>query len=228
MFTLAAPCSLLSYKDLRAQEIHPTIALLNGEEAIEFKRRRKTLGVAKAATNGLYNVKISCPRHKTCSRPHAYTVSRHPHFQLRDLVPALQDLFLAYGLQQDLIPARPNVQLVGSGDLKRLNDLQDVTLSQNRVLSDAAFRIEAPTKIGLWYRRLGHSKATLLRRMIPLLEGYTLNTNDAKKIGSYSTCSQGKFTLRASKWRLPTDLPMALECLQADICGPIVPPSCPF
>ena len=68
----------------------------------------------------------------------------------------------------------------------------------------------------------------MLRPMILLLEGHTLHTSNAEKIGVCGVCSQGKFSLRASKWRLPTELPPALEHLQGDVCGPIIFPSDPF
>ena len=68
----------------------------------------------------------------------------------------------------------------------------------------------------------------MLRRMIFLLDGHVLYTSDAEKARSYGACSQGKFSLRASKWKLPIELPPALKRLQGDVCGPIVPPSGPF
>ena len=90
------------------------------------------------------------------------------------------------------------------------------------------FCTDAPTKTKLWHGQLGHPGATILRRMIPLLEGHTLHSSDVEKIGACGACSQGKFSLRASKWRLRTELPPMLERLQGDVCGPIVPPLGPF
>ena len=68
----------------------------------------------------------------------------------------------------------------------------------------------------------------MLRRMIPLLEGHTLCSRDVEKTGRCGACSQGKFSIQASKWRLPTELPQPLERLQGDLCGPITPPSAFF
>ena len=98
----------------------------------------------------------------------------------------------------------------------------------HRILSNAAFKAETSNKIGLWHARLGYPGTTILRRMILLLDGHALCTSDAKKVGSCSACFQGKFNLRALKWKLPTELPLALERLQGDVCSPIVPSSSPF
>ena len=68
----------------------------------------------------------------------------------------------------------------------------------------------------------------MLRRMIPLLEGHPFCARDAKHMGRCSTRAQGKFSIRASQWKLPSELPPPLERLQGDLCSPITPPSGPF
>ena len=73
MFAPRAPLNLINYKDLRAQGIHLTIVLVKGDEAIKFKYRGETLALAKVGTNGLYNIKISCPQ------GFAFAVSRYLH-----------------------------------------------------------------------------------------------------------------------------------------------------
>ena len=93
---------------------------------------------------------------------------------------------------------------------------------------DVVFVGDTPTKSELWHGRLGHPGATMLRHMILLLEGHTLCAHDAEHTERCSTCAQGKFTIRASQWKLPSELPPPLERLQGDLCGPITPPSRPF
>ena len=61
MYAHVAPRNLISYKNLRAQGIHLTTGLVDGEEAIELKRRGETLAPAKVGTIGLHSVKISPP-----------------------------------------------------------------------------------------------------------------------------------------------------------------------
>ena len=68
----------------------------------------------------------------------------------------------------------------------------------------------------------------MFRRMLPTLAGYTVCPSDAGKLEGCASCSQGKFIKQPSKWKLPSELPKPLECLQGDICGPIVPPLGPF
>ena len=61
IYAPAAPRNLISYKDLRAQGIHLTTELVQGEEAIELRRRGETLAIATAGTTGLYSIKIFPP-----------------------------------------------------------------------------------------------------------------------------------------------------------------------
>ena len=47
IFAPAAPCNLISYRDLRAQGIHLTTDLVDGEEVIGLHRQGHSLAVAK-------------------------------------------------------------------------------------------------------------------------------------------------------------------------------------
>ena len=221
MYALAAPHNFISYKDLRAQGIHLTTELVQGKEAIELKRRGETLALAKVGTTGLYSVKISPPTSCAPSRQEcAYAVTRsEPQRALggQDPAPGLWRDFVLVRLQRDLVPST-------GLDLKRLSALTQANLGRKAcVLSDApscrfgphrepvvatwgtntrvvdvVFVGNTPNKSRLWHGRLGHPGATILRRMILLLEGHTLCVRDAEHTGRCSACAQGKFTLRAS------------------------------
>ena len=51
---------------------------------------------------------------------------------------------------------------------------------------DVVFVGDTPIKSRLWHDRLGHLGATMLRRMIPLLERDTLCARDVEHTGRYS------------------------------------------
>ena len=181
-----------------------------------------------------------------------YAITKHPILQnaLRGPIPAV-------GLRQDHDLARlgrDHVPSTGSGVLKRLCILPDASLGRKAcVLSDVpnlkhsphivpdmekwdntthvanvVFVAKIPSTSRLWHNCLGHSRATMLRCMIPLLEGHTLCTRHAKKTWRCGACSQGKFSIQAFKWKLPIELPQSLEHLQGDVCGSITHSSGPF
>ena len=82
---------------------------MDGEEAIELKRRGETLALAKAGTTGLYSMKISPPIGCAPSRQErAYAVTR---FELQEAPGGLDPTL---GLRQDHIPARFKRDLVPS------------------------------------------------------------------------------------------------------------------
>ena len=114
MFACAAPCNLISYRDLRAQGIHLTTDLVDGEEAIGLQRQGHTFAIAKAGSTGLYNLKIHHPTGCAQKRQgHVYAVARPPD------------------------PCH-HVPSTGLGVLKRLCILPDASLTRKaRVLSDA-------------------------------------------------------------------------------------------
>ena len=85
-----------------------------------------------------------------------------------------------------------------------------------------------PAKTSLWYGRIEHLGTTMFKRMLPLLTRHEVCTSDANKVGACDACSQGKLIQRPSKWKLPTELPPKLQCLQGGICGPITPASGSF
>ena len=60
MYAPAASRNLISYRDLRAQDVHLTTKSVKGEEAIALRRRGATLATVVAGATGLYSVGI-CP-----------------------------------------------------------------------------------------------------------------------------------------------------------------------
>ena len=58
MFALEAPCSLISYKDVRVNDIHISTALDKGEEVLELRRGQSLLATASAGVEGLYKLAI--------------------------------------------------------------------------------------------------------------------------------------------------------------------------
>ena len=251
MYAPAAPRNLISYKDLRAQDVHLTTEGVKGEEAIELRRRGVTLATATAGATGLYNVKICPPTGRAQSR-------QRSTFAITNFEPpkAIDGDDRAPRLRRDQVPERllSDQNLVAGSKLKRSSAVKaDLCRKAQRVLSDAlpyrqsphsrpavvnwgtnaqamdaVFIGDTPMKSGLWHDRLGHPSATMLRRMIPILEGHPLCTRDAEHTCRCSACAQGKFSIKASQWKLPHELPPPLERLQGDICGPITPMSGPF
>ena len=252
MYAPAAPRNLISYKDLQAQDVHLTTEGVKGEEAIELRCRGATLATAKAEATSLYSVKIFPPIGRAYSRQeNAFAVTS---FEPQKVIDGDDP---APGLRRDLVPARllRDQDPAAGSKLKRSSALRKADLRRKapRVLSDApncrqsphsgptvanwginthaidaVFVGDTPTKSGLWHGRLGHPGATMLKRMIPILEGHPLCTHDAEHTGRCSACAQGKFSIKALQWKLPHELPPPLERLQGDICGPITPPSSPF
>jgi peptide/histidine transporter 3/4 len=58
MYAPDAPRSLISYRDLRANDIHVSTAVENDEEVLELWRGPRRLATAHAAANGLYELCI--------------------------------------------------------------------------------------------------------------------------------------------------------------------------
>ena len=56
MFAPEAPRSLISYKDLRANDIHISTAMDRGEEMLELRRGQSLLATAAAGDEGLYKL----------------------------------------------------------------------------------------------------------------------------------------------------------------------------
>ena len=59
MYAPGAPRSLISYRDLRANHIHASTALEDGEEVLQLRRGSSVLATAKAGATGLYSLPIS-------------------------------------------------------------------------------------------------------------------------------------------------------------------------
>lgn len=83
-------------------------------------------------------------------------------------------------------------------------------------------------RILLWHNRIRHFGTTMFRRMLPAVTGHAVCKSDAEKVGACASCSKGKYVAAFSKWKLPTEMPTTLECLQGDVCGPVSPASGPF
>ena len=101
MYAPVALRNLISYKDLRAQDVHLTTEGVKGEEAIELRRRGATLATATAGATGLYSVKI-CP-------PTGHAQSRQRStFAVTNFEPpkAIDGDDRAPGLRRDHVPAR--------------------------------------------------------------------------------------------------------------------------
>jgi hypothetical protein len=58
MYAPDAPRSLISYRDLRANDIHVSTAVENDEEVLELRRGPRRLAIAHATANGLYELCI--------------------------------------------------------------------------------------------------------------------------------------------------------------------------
>jgi hypothetical protein len=54
-----APRSMISYRDLRARNIHVSTAVENDEEVLELKQGPTILATARAGDNGLYKIVIN-------------------------------------------------------------------------------------------------------------------------------------------------------------------------
>ena len=82
----------------------------------------------------------------------------------------------------------------------------------------------------LWHERLGHSRLSMMRRIVqnynghPLTSRQILTSNDF----SYTACSQGKLIIRPSFTKIVSKSLTFMERIQGNICGPIYPPSEPF
>lgn len=61
MYAPHAPFSLISYMDLRARNIHVSIAMKNDEEVLELMQWLMILALAKAEDDGLYKIVIKIP-----------------------------------------------------------------------------------------------------------------------------------------------------------------------
>ena len=216
-----------------------------------MRRRGETLATTTAGTTSLYNIKI-CP--PTGCAP----LRQESAFAVTSFEPqkTIEGDDPASGLRRDLVPTwlPRDLDLAAGLKLKRLSAMTKANLGRKaRVLSDApscrqcphsgpvvanrgtntqavdaVFVGDTPTKSGLWHSRLGHPGATMLRRMIPLLEGHPLCTRDAEHTGKCSVCAQGEFSIRTSQWKLSSELPPPLERLQGGLCSPITLPSGPF
>ena len=75
---------MISYRDLRANDIHVFIAVENDEEVLELKRGPRRLATAHAAANGLYELSImqASPPCKGEEEAGKQRHACHPHLPL--------------------------------------------------------------------------------------------------------------------------------------------------
>lgn len=59
MYVHDAPCSLISYQDLRASKIHIYSALENNEEVLELRQGRRILATANTGDDNLYKTVVN-------------------------------------------------------------------------------------------------------------------------------------------------------------------------
>ena len=87
-----------------------------------------------------------------------------------------------------------------------------------------------PKIFNLWHERLGHPGSSMIRQIIkhsnrhPLKNQKILFPNEL----SCEACSQGKLIFRPYINKTMSELPVFLERIHEDICGPINPPCGPF
>ena len=58
MYASNAPRSLISYQDLKANDIHVSTKIENDEEALELRHGQRTFATAIAEVDGLYEIAI--------------------------------------------------------------------------------------------------------------------------------------------------------------------------
>ena len=226
MYSPNAPCSMISYHDLRANGIHITTVQVGGEEVLELRRGLSVLATAKAGANALYEIKIKCDPEWVNAKPGGTPIGSRPNLKhiesgasSRSSTECGKSTKCGVGMPE---LKRPSVGAAIPGGSKLKTKLGPGQLAS------FAYSVEIPARIQTWHNRLGHPGTTMFRRMIPTLASHTVCPSDIGKIGGCASCTQGKFLKQPSKWKLPSELPKPLECLQGDICGPIVPPSRPF
>lgn len=206
--------SLFGQKEAPRAEAYPHFG---GALRPEVRRGQSLLATAKAGVNGLYELPI-----KVMGRIRASPSRRSD-----------EDVRRKAWAEGTLANTR---NLLGSHTSMR-SDEEDAgrktwTQGSTQILShiDKSERTAnfACTKADIWHQRLGHSGATMMRKMLPVLLGHNLCTSDAEKVHECTACIQGKLARRPAKWTLPTELLEPLHRLQGDICGPINPKSGPF
>ena len=226
MYSPNAPCSLISYRDLRANGIHITTAQVGAEKVLELKRGLSVLANAKAGANAPYEIKIRCNPEWVTAKPGGTPIRSRPSLKHLESV-ANSKSSTECGKCTKCGAETPELERPSMGAaIPRGSKLK--TKLGPRQLASSAYSVEIPVKIQTWQNRIGHLGTTMFRRMIPTLAGHMVCPSDVGKIGECASCSQGKFLKQPSKWKLPSELPEPLEHLQGDICGPIVPPSGPF
>ena len=142
MYAPVAPRNLISYKDLRAQDVHLTTEGVKGEEAIELRRRAATLATVKVGATGLYSVKICPPTGRAHSR-------QESTFAVTSFEPqkAIDGDDPAPGLRRDLVSARllSDKDPAAGSKLKRLSAVKaDLRRKAPRVLLEAPNYRQSP------------------------------------------------------------------------------------
>ncbi|KAM2133812.1 hypothetical protein ACFX1R_003878 [Malus domestica] len=84
-------------------------------------------------------------------------------------------------------------------------------------------------EITLWHDRLGHHGQIAMRRILKSSYGHPLTRSLGSIQGiACQTCSMGKLITKPSYDKIHSNLPIFLQRIQGDICGPIYPPCRPF
>ena len=83
-----------------------------------------------------------------------------------------------------------------------------------------------PKVFVIWHDRLGHPRFSMMRQIIEHSHGHPLKNQKIILPNEYScvVCSQGKLIVRPSFTKVIYELPVFLERIHGDICGPIHPP----
>lgn len=79
-----------------------------------------------------------------------------------------------------------------------------------------------------WHTRLGHPGTSMFQRILRDVKGIPSTVKPTTLTGECLPCSKGKMITRPSPSKLTMNIPTFLAELQADVCGPIDPPSGPF
>ena len=87
-----------------------------------------------------------------------------------------------------------------------------------------------PKIFTLWHNRLGHSRSSMMRRIIKQSHGHPLKNQNILLPNEFSCdpYSQGKLIVKPSFSKIMSESPVILERIHRDICGPIHPPCEPF
>lgn len=87
---------------------------------------------------------------------------------------------------------------------------------------------EMQNQTEIWHKRLGHPGTSMYQRITKDGTGIPRSVRPASLKNTCTACSQGKLITRPATLKLANKIPNFLEQINADVCGPIDPPSGPF